>query len=131
MTRRPCSILRSLQVAATAVAVSAGVTTGAACSAILARPPPDDPIREPDACSSSILPPIFDVILAGGMGAVGAVELVSGVGSQRDAESEIAPSWDAHHRATDGVPTQIATGLVLPAAAVAATVSANHGFRSV
>jgi len=131
MTLRPRSLLRSLQVAATAVAVAVGVTTDAACSAILARPPPEHPIAQPDECSSSVFPPIVDVVLAGGVGAVGAFELLSGVSAQRNADSEVAPSWDAHRRASDRVPTQIGTGLVLTAAAVAASLSAGYGFGSV
>jgi len=135
MTRRPRSILRSLrmglQVAATAVATAAGLTTEVACSAILSRPPPDHPIRELGECSSSVFPPIVDVVLAGSVGAVGAFELLDGIGAQRNADSEIAPSWDVHGRESNRVPTRIATGLVLTAAAVAATASASHGFGSV
>lgn len=127
----PPAILRGLRAAGIAVAIGAAVVAGSACSAIVARPPPDHPIREPDACSSSVFPPIVDVILAGGVGAVGAAELLGGIDTKRNADSEIAPSWDAHRRASDQAPTQIAAGLVLTAAAVAATASASYGFGSV
>ncbi|HEY8922803.1 MAG TPA: hypothetical protein VIU64_00410 [Polyangia bacterium] len=130
MTSRPRSLLRCLQAVATAVAVAAGVTTDAACSAILARPP-DHPIRELDECSSSVFPPIVDVVLAGTVGGAGAFALLEGVSAQRNAESEIAPSWDAHRRESDRAPAQIVTGLALTAAAVAATASASYGFGSV
>ena len=118
-------------VAAVTLAVASAAIAGAGCSAVLARPPPDHPIRDVDECSSSVLPPIVDVVLAGGLGAVGAVELLSGVVTEERAGSEIAPSWDAHHRATDRGPIEIVTGLLFTAAATAATVSAGHGFGGV
>jgi hypothetical protein len=114
-----------VRIAAIAVALVLG-----GCSAILSTPPQATPLASPTDCSTSVAPPVGDVILAAVSGGVAAAGLgIAGLEKLR-ASNETAPSWDPHPTADANANTYLVVGLAAVPAAVALVISARHGFRS-
>jgi hypothetical protein len=100
------------------------------CSAILSQPPQSTPLASPADCSTSIAPPVGDVILAAVSGGIASAGLgIAGLEKLR-ASNETAPSWDPHPTADANANTYLVVGLAAVPAAVALVMSARHGFRN-
>jgi hypothetical protein len=100
------------------------------CSAILSKPPQATPLGSLTDCSTSVAPPVGDVILAAVSGGIAAAGLgIAGLEKLR-ASNETAPSWDPHPTADANANTYLVVGLAAVPVAVGLIVSARHGFRS-
>jgi hypothetical protein len=100
------------------------------CSTILSKPPQATPLASLTDCSTSIAPPVGDVILAAVSGGIASAGLgIAGLEKLR-ASNETAPSWDPHPTADANANTYLVVGLAAVPVAVGLVMSARHGFRS-
>ena len=112
------------------IAVIAVAFVVGSCSAILSKPPQATPLPSLGECSSSVAPPVGDVILAALSGGVAVAGLGIASFEKVEASRETVPSWDPHAPADANANTYLAIGLAAIPASVALIVSARYGFRS-